>query len=58
MNSIVFGTLLLLESHTGANLADWVTDLVLDFGVESKKFIHDNGTNIDLAARTVEAKQG
>ena len=34
---------------------------MLDFGVEAKKvmaFIHDNGANIDLAARTVAAKQG
>ena len=43
MNSIIFGTLLLLESHIGANLADWVglEDLVSDFGVESMAFIHD-----------------
>ena len=34
---------------------------MLDFGVEAKKviaFIHDNGANIGLAARTLEAEQG
>ena len=51
MNSIVLGTLPLLETHTGANLAEWIRNLVLDFGV-------DNGTNIDLAAKTLEAEQG
>ena len=40
---------------------EWIRDLVLNFGVEAKKvmaFIHDNGSNIDLAARTLEAEQG
>ena len=34
---------------------------MLDFCVEAKKvmaLIHDNGSNIDLAARTSEAEQG
>ena len=54
MNIIVFRTLPLLGSHTGANLTDWVRDLVLDFGVESKKVM----ALIDFAAGTLEAKLG
>ena len=59
MKSVILGTLPLSESHTGVNLAEWIKDLVLSFCIDDKKvmaFVHDNGANIDCAARSLETE--
>ena len=60
MKSVVLGTLPLLESHTGANLAEWIKDLVLSFCIDANKviaFVHDNGANIDCV-KSLETELG
>ena len=61
MKSFILVTLLLTESHTGANLAEWVKDLLLSFCIDPRKvmeFVNDNGANIDCAAKSLEMKLG
>ena len=61
MLSIALGTLPLSESHTGQNIQSWVKELLNEFDVDVKKvvcFVHDNGANIDLAARMLKDELG
>ena len=61
MKSFSLGTFPLTESHTGESIKCWIKDLLKKFNVDSNKvvsFVHDNGSNIDLAARLLENELG
>ena len=61
MTSFALGTFPLTESHTGESIQCWIKDLLKEFNVDSNKvvsFVHDNGSNIDLATRLLENELG
>ena len=51
----------LLERHTGENIVTWVEEKLTEFNVLTENmvaFVHDNGSNIDLAGRLLCDKYG
>lgn len=51
----------LTERHTGQNIATWIEETVENFEISPQKIIaivHDNGSNVVLAARILEEKHG
>lgn len=61
LKSISLGAIPLDDTHTGENIQVWIKDLLLEFGASHEKitsFVHDNGSNIDLAGRMLEEEKG
>lgn len=61
MQSFILTTLPLDERHTAANIADWLQDVVCNFGIQPEKvkaIVHDNGANMVAAAKLLKEKHG
>ena len=59
--SIVLGTKPLSERHTGENIVKWIEEMIGDFSIATDKviaFIHDSGSNINLAGKVLSDKYG
>ena len=61
MGNVVLGTKPLDERHTGENIVTWMEEMLAEFSIGTSKvvaFVHDSGTNINLAGRLLRDKYG
>lgn len=61
LNTFCLTTMPLEERHTGANIAAWIQEAVEKFDIPPSKIValvHDNGSNIVLAANILQEKHG
>lgn len=61
MCSVVLGTKPLSDRHTGENIVAWMEEMLAEFSIGTDKvvaFVHDSGSNINLAGRRLHDKYG
>ncbi|XP_040261635.1 E3 SUMO-protein ligase ZBED1-like [Bufo bufo] len=61
MESYSLTTIPLEERHTAANIAEWLEDVIVIFGIPAKKVkavVHDNGANVVAAMKILQEKHG
>ena len=61
MCSVVLGTKPLSDRHAGENIAIWMEEMLAEFSIGTDKvvaFVHDSGSNINLAGRLLHDKHG
>lgn len=61
LTSLCLTTMPLEERHTGPNIAAWIEEAVARFEIPTSKIVavvHDNGSNIVLAANILQEKHG
>ena len=57
----VLATKQVMEGHTGSNIVQWLKEILTDYCVPPEKvvgMVTDNGSNMVLAADTLETKYG
>ena len=61
MCSVVLGTKPLSDRHTGEHIVTWMEEMLAEFSIGTDKvvaFVHDSGSNINLAGRLFSDKHG
>ena len=61
IRSVVLGTKPLNERHMGENIVTWMEEMLAEFSIGTSKvvaFVHDSGSNINLAGRLLRDKYG
>ena len=61
LTSFCLTTMPLEERHTGPNIAAWIEQAVEKFEIPTSKIVavvHDNGSNVVLAANILQEKHG
>ena len=59
MESVCLGTIPVSERHTGDNIALWIEEILVKFGIGTQKvvsFVHDNGSNFVRAGKILTEK--